>query len=532
MEFVQVPAGEFMMGSDSGEDDEKPAHRVRMTRPFYVGRYEVTVGQFRRFAEATGYSTGSEEAGVSTTWRNGGFQTVPGLNWRNLGFPQDERHPVAGLSWSDAEAFCRWVSSLAQGADGRRWAVHLPTETEWEYACRAGTSTKFHTGDSEQDLRRAAWFTTKRDMSMETRPVGQKQPNAWGLFDMHGNVPEWCQDWYGQDYYGQSPNVDPQGPATGAERVVRGGSWRNATNWFRSACRSKGLPQQSYDDRGFRVVCDTSQMGMGGVNVDDTWVRSVQALEPENQAKRVAEKLMELNAGFDGKYRHDVRDGKVVGFHIGSPSITNISPLRALTGLENLTCLGCNVSDLSPLSALGGMKLKSLDCGGTQVRDLTPLKGLPLTSLSCWNTPVSDLSPLAGMQLQKLDCGNTQVVSLAPLEGMPLTSFFCQSTRVRDLSPLKGTRTLALLWCHDSGVGDLSPLDGAPLKFLDCRNTKVTDFVPLKRTPLVELSCNFSAERDAVLLKSLSTLRKINGLQVAEFWKTNPSPVSAKGPEK
>ena len=217
-----VPAGEFLMGSaldvvDRGQDERQ--HEVVLSAPYYLGVYEVTQGQ---------------------------YEQVMGKNdskFRGLD------RPVEQVSWHDAVAFCEKLSALpAESAAGH--VYRLPTEAEWEYACRAGTVTPYNAGESVGDLSAAAWFNGNTE---GTQPVGQKDPNAFGLFDMAGNVWEWCQDRYGP-YAGEQVH-DPQGPVPGSERVNRGGSWINLPEVCRSARRSRYSAERSYTVLGFRVLC-------------------------------------------------------------------------------------------------------------------------------------------------------------------------------------------------------------------------------------------------------------------------------------
>ncbi len=268
LEMVLIPAGSFVMGDDSALDDQKPAHKVTINKPFYLGKYEVTVEQFRRFVEATGYVTDAE--------KGTGFQGAFGWNpetmefkmneeysWRSTGFPQSDAHPVVNVSWNDAMEFCKWLSR----EEGNTY--RLPTEAEWEYACRAGTTTRYSHGDAPEgsakvgniaDAAFEAQFPELKgviqasDGYAYTSPAGSFLPNPFGLYDMHGNVWEWCADWYDPEYYAKSPANDPRGPATGDERVYRGGGWFNCTRGCRSASRSGSQPENRNLTLGFRVA--------------------------------------------------------------------------------------------------------------------------------------------------------------------------------------------------------------------------------------------------------------------------------------
>jgi formylglycine-generating enzyme required for sulfatase activity len=216
--FITIPAGEFDMGSETGESDERPVHRVRITQPFRLGKYPVTNAEYERFLKAHP-------------------QMSPPRYWTNSQF-NDPRQPVVGVSWHDAQAFCQWAG------------CRLPTEAEWEYACRAGSKGRFCFGDDETRLGEYAWYDA--NSSARTHPVGQKKPNQWGLYDAHGNVWEWCQDWHGP--YSEQHVSDPTGPKQGDYRVLHGGSWnRNATN-LRSAFRGQTNPDYRDDYVGFRCV--------------------------------------------------------------------------------------------------------------------------------------------------------------------------------------------------------------------------------------------------------------------------------------
>ena len=268
MRLAPIPTGEFLMGSSDDEDaddDEKPRHTVRITRPFYLGTTEVTVGQFRRFVEATRYRTEAERNGRGGRGWNEAratFEVDPKYTWRDPGFPQTDEHPVTNVSWNDAVAFCEWLSTK------EATIYRLPTEAEWEYACRAGTTTRYSSGADPETLAGVGnvadgtarakfpnWTTiAARDGYIFTAPVGTFRANAWGLHDMHGNVWEWCRDGYDGRYYQQSPGDDPTGPSQASRRVYRGGSWADDPRYARSPRRVGVKPDYRYYDLGFRVA--------------------------------------------------------------------------------------------------------------------------------------------------------------------------------------------------------------------------------------------------------------------------------------
>ena len=292
--FVRVPAGEFSMGSDEpasrlaasypglepsrfeGLSDEAPVHRVRITRPFEMARHEVTVGQFRAFLQRSGHVPESIADGTggygynpaydpATTPRRDAFEgRSPRYSWQNPGFAQGDDHPVVNVTWNDATALARWLTQQ----EGRTY--RLPTEAEWEYACRAGGTGRYQHGDDPAGLVRvgntfdedaAANWPAWRDRALPgrdghafTAPVGRYAPNAFGLHDLHGNVWEWVSDWYGEDYYARSPTDDPQGPADGSVKVRRGGSWHTWPLYARCGFRNWNTVQTRYTLVGIRLV--------------------------------------------------------------------------------------------------------------------------------------------------------------------------------------------------------------------------------------------------------------------------------------
>ena len=228
MTFIWIPAGSFTMGSPQNEPagsyDERPLHQVTLTESFFMQETEVTQAQWK---------------------------AVMGNN------PSDHKScpdcPVENVSWDDAQAFITRINMRGEGI------YALPTEAQWEYAARAGTSTAFYNGGItntdcgyDPNLNAIGWYCNHPDR--QSQPVAQKAPNAFGLYDMSGNVKEWCQDWYLYVYYSRSPSVDPTGPATGDYRILRGGGWYSRVEKCRSASRSFNYPDVRLFDIGFRLT--------------------------------------------------------------------------------------------------------------------------------------------------------------------------------------------------------------------------------------------------------------------------------------
>jgi len=249
--------------------DLTPAHSVKLTKGFWMGTHEITRGQFKKFIRETKYKTDAEIVRVTGLWV---MSVEP--SWKHppagFGIPRlNNRHPAICIAWKDATAFCRWLSQK----EGKKY--RLPTEAEWEYACRAGSSTQYNTGKIITNDQANYWRDEKPDGSYHIRDrklmeVGSYEPNAWGLYDMHGNVAELCIDWFGP--YPSGNVVDPQGPPSGETRVYRGGSWMS----LRADCSShkrKVIINSYADDRshgkherwavqidlGFRIVLEVSE---------------------------------------------------------------------------------------------------------------------------------------------------------------------------------------------------------------------------------------------------------------------------------
>jgi uncharacterized protein (TIGR02996 family) len=253
MRLALIPPGAFLMGSPDDEeerwDDEGPRHEVEICKPFYLGIFPVTQGQWRAVM-------GSNPSYFSAMGK--GKDYVAGLNTDDF--------PVEEVSWADVMGFLKKLAALKkEREEGREY--HLPTEAQWEYACRGGacSSTPFHYGSSLSSTQ--ANFcgnhpyggASKGPHLMRTCKVGSYKPNAFGLYDMHGNVLEWCADWFAEDYYKASPRRDPIGPSGGSYRMFRGGAWNGSGYYCRSAFRGRNAPGYRNLDVGFRVAAVLSE---------------------------------------------------------------------------------------------------------------------------------------------------------------------------------------------------------------------------------------------------------------------------------
>jgi len=258
-----IKGGTFRMGSDDEMPDEAPAHEVEV-KSFWMDAREVTVAEFKQFVEATGYKTDAEQFGWSGVFdrKTGDWARVDGADWRHPEGPASDaasNEPVCQVSWRDASEYARWA--------GKR----LPTEAEWEYAARGGLAGKRYAwGDELRPGGKpvANWWQgefptrdTGEDGFKGRAPVGSFAANGYGLYDVAGNVWEWCADWYAGDYYAASARANPPGPREGEERVIRGGSWMCAENFcsnYRVAARSHATPDTGLDNLGFRCARDVA----------------------------------------------------------------------------------------------------------------------------------------------------------------------------------------------------------------------------------------------------------------------------------
>jgi len=217
LKYVWIGPGTFVMGCSPGDnecfDQEKPAHQVKITKGFWIGQTEVTVAAYKRFAAGTGRPMAPEP--------------IFNLDWN------DEQMPIVNVSWDDAQAYCTWAGG------------HLPSEAEWEYAARAGSKEARYGSPDE-----VAWYNA--NSGLQAHPVGKKLVNGFGLYDVLGNVWEWVNDWYDENYYKSSPSQDPPGPASGLQHVLRGGSWGGLARYARVSVRIRGFSGDVKGFNGFR----------------------------------------------------------------------------------------------------------------------------------------------------------------------------------------------------------------------------------------------------------------------------------------
>jgi sulfatase modifying factor 1 len=279
MKMVRIPAGAFVMGSSQIDiawamatlaqdqpvslENEYPFHKVRISRPFFISATEVTVGQFRKFVKETGYVTDAEDAGGGQVFdrEDQTFERKAGTSWRKPGWQVEDAQPVVMVSYDDAQAFVDWLAAK------ERLPYKLPTEAQWEYAARGGLPmAQFPWGDSLPDGKKANYADSNTDYPWRDRyvddgykfvaPVGTYEPNDFGLYDMAGNVLEWVRDYYGEDYYRLTPEIDPEGPGHGENRVTKGGEWTFGPVNLRCAFRGWARPDMAFDNTGFRVAID------------------------------------------------------------------------------------------------------------------------------------------------------------------------------------------------------------------------------------------------------------------------------------
>ncbi|MCX6248224.1 MAG: SUMF1/EgtB/PvdO family nonheme iron enzyme [Bacteroidetes bacterium] len=248
--MVSVKGGSFQMGYKDGYKDEGPVHKVTLS-DFSIAKYEVTFAEFKKFVDATGYVTDAEQP--DSVNKNKGLPPRGRYNgtWKQymsgakVPYTNNDK-PVGNVSWNDAMAYCKWLSSQT----GQTFS--LPTEAEWEFAARGGVKSKGYKFAGSNVLDEVAWYSD--NSSSELHRCGQKMANELGIYDMSGNIREWCADWYGEFYYKESPELSPRGPERGKYHIVRGGSWSTGKDRMRTTFRNYEFPYNSALDYGFRVA--------------------------------------------------------------------------------------------------------------------------------------------------------------------------------------------------------------------------------------------------------------------------------------
>lgn len=526
MPFVLIPPGEFDMGvipdeavgvnSDQtaspsrSKQFDRPRHRVRITQPFAIGQYEVTVGQFRQFVNATRYKTLAErETATGVSLSEGLIQNKrlrqPSFSWQFAGeFPVEDIQPVTNLSWYDAVAFCEWLSQK-EGLTYR-----LPTEAEWEYVARAGAGT-FADGSEElltsiKQGSNLADISGKREFSSSgfvtnsvdwddtfaaQSPVGRFSQNTLGLHDLCGNVAEWCADRYDAEYYKAAPLENPRGPSSGAFRVIRGASWQSTVTDCRPELRGFAIPTQAQLNVGFRLIQELpnhleSEVPKAAPTPAQRDLVIAGWVLKSGGKVRVAINRAPSNEISKPDHLPTPTPGNEYTLYTIDLSLTGISDrgleqLKPLTGLQDLNLSGNPITDaslemLKSLRVLSKLNLSQTHVTGSGLNHLVNNKKLAELDLSC--CPITD-------------------ISISPISGLTsLTAVRLNSTPVSDsalelLKPLKSLKELTLADTRVTGTGI------AHLKYLPALT-----ILDLSQTPL-----------DNKSLKSLANLKVLQQLR-------------------
>ncbi len=457
MEFALVPKGKSWLGGGGGKPGEQ---EVEIKQDFYMGVYEVTQEEWEKV-------TGKNPSEFS---RNGMKKIVV----IEIADADLKRFPVELVTWGDCQEL---IKTLNEQVKETGWVYRLPTEVEWEYACRGGpmadkaeSAFDFYLEQPTNTLL-ASQANFKDSNLNRTTKVGSYSPNRLGIYDMHGNIGEWCLD-----EFPAAPNV-PDGTV---QHALRGGSFNTPTQ-FRQTSFTKTYPLSFGRHCGLRLV--RVPVGRAGTTTSVTpqptvpaassaklfmhdpafpqWMKDVQAMPAEEQIEAVSKKLVVLNPGFGGKlYSFDrkgpplIQDGIVTSLGFISKDVVDISPVRALSGLKHLECGSGSeqVAKLADLSPLRGLQLSTFACNATRVADLSPLSEMKLTYCYCSGTRVTNLSPVQTLELKALGFNNTGVSKLPPLAGSPLNFLSCVGTPIDDFLPLQDCKRLATLNLRETKV--------------------------------------------------------------------------------
>ena len=509
MSMILIPPGEFLMGSTDAQvqteggasaspetkknnrgDAEQPQHRVTITKPFRIGATEVTIGQFKKFAASTGFETKTQIAKDTTKQTPSTAKQPPANNYLNPSYPVADNFPVSVVSWDDATSFCKWLSKT------EKTTYRLPTEAEWEYACRAGTVSSYSFGDGVALLPQHGWY--HGNSRGKAHPVAAKLPNSFGLYDMHGNVCEWCQSWYDAKAYETSIPNDPLGPSVGSSRVLRGGNWYNLAYNAESSYRARLAPSERHDILGFRCVrvIETSLEASSPSQVSNP--------PAQNHDRRVAEWVMSRRGivHLDGQSRDYTsleelpkQDFKTTAtIFIDLRSKLDDDSLKNLLGSSDLARLALyddhRVTDVGIAHLKGLPALKHLDLRDTRMSDeglkhfseMNQLEELVLMGNQFTDEGVGHLENC--QQLRTLQLRLPQMTDkalpkisglLTRLTGLELGDSQVTDTGLADLARLQHLESLGLnsLSITDDGLKQLEGLKS--LYVLNLSRTPVSD---------------------------------------------------------
>ena len=522
-----IPAGSFIMGGrNPGEGgfykdhveydsaDERPRHPVRLTKPFYLGTTEVTIAQFKEFQKATAYKTTAEQSGNGIVGfaihepeqdkrAKFAFRKKPEFSWQATGFPQQDTHPVVGVSWQDAQEFCQWLSKK------EKQKCRLPTEAEWEYACRATSDSYFSWGASYKKLHQLAnvgnaelerahpmrvliqWIVDPKqgpsDSHIYTAPVGSFPANAWGLKDMHGNVWEWCQDRYLDTSYSgyRAPSyglpipraIDPFNQKTfntdGDWRVIRGGSWFTAPLSARSAVRAYYEAADAAAYIGFRVAREASPQDIAAARQAYESQERSRAIVKQAIGKFGSEKGTDLRAQFSGTLTPEVaKELKQIGglseIRVSSNAKMDGELIRELAAVPDLKILnlhhsGVTVTDehFAPLAKRKELEGLQITAYPTLTDDvlkyfgqLTNLRRLHLQGEQLTDNGLRQLSHLTKLQALGIQSTRSNGEVLAELKQAPLEVLAVRRISDETAQLLENFPSLTSLTVYDSPMTD------------------------------------------------------------------------------
>ncbi len=543
IKLVLIPPGEFQMGSSKEVVEqelktpdaaawykvrlpsERPLHRVQITRPFRLGRFLVTQGEYQRVI------------GKNPSW----FSTSGDGQDRVAG--QDtKRFPVENVSWDDAVEFCRRLSDLpAEKAAGRRY--RLPSEAEWEYACRAGSQSKWHCGDQADNVEDCGWF--KMNSGFRAHIVGQLRANPWGLFDMDGNVWEWCHDWYEADYYMKSAVDDPCGPSGGSRCVLRGGSAWQPVNICRPAVRHAMEPGSHIFEVGFRVSLLLADNSSAKAEPLRSRKEELENRTPADQSgDKINRKAAEYALAKGGTVRVAIGQQEkditaavdlpteafhVVGIVLDYPHTMNDADLAHFAGLKYcrnlMLCPGITDEGLKHVGSLPRLESLSLRRTGITGNGLRYLEHLSqLSKLLLFQAGVTDegllnlryVPTLENLELDYTGIGDNGLEGVASLPQLKFLAIHgTWHINGKGFHWLSGLKDLEQIWAGYSKVNGegLEFLHGLPrLRLLELQGTLVDDAGAAKLPRLKNLSTLLIGNA-RITIRSLDSLKSLPNLK-------------------